>query len=53
MNALKDINIKLVKVTLLLEECTNDLKALNSELNDVASEVKDVNIKSNRFVFGE
>lgn len=53
MKDLKDINTKLVKVTLLLEECTNDLKTLNDELNELTSENKDVMIKSNRFVFGE
>ncbi len=49
---LKEINSKLFKVQMLIEECTADLQKLNDELDKSLEKPKGIT-KSSQFVFGD
>lgn len=49
---LKEINRKLFKVQMILEECTSELQKLNDELDKSLEKPKGIT-KSSQFVFGD
>lgn len=52
MSNLKDVNQKLFKVQMLIEECITDLEKLNKELDKSLDKPKGIT-RSTQFVFGE